>query len=148
MNLRVALIFLVLGFIGLLLVMGALSFFRWLKNAYPQRFPWILAILCVIVVGAGIWTALEVREQPTFRTNDLITLEEPVVARTIPVDRDSHIVTCIVDRSEHLGVVEVGSATLAARVESNNTSSPVYCPIGADVRIEIAWLHRFTVTRR
>jgi hypothetical protein len=148
MNFRVALIFLVFGFIGLLLVMGALSLFRWLKNAYPQRFPWILAILCLIVVGAGIWTALEVREQPMFQTNDLITLQEPVVARTIPVDRNSRIATCIVDLSEHLGVVEVGSGTLAARVESNNTSSATYCPIGADVRIEIGWLHHFTVTHR
>lgn len=148
MNLRVALVFLVLGFIVLLLVMGALSFFRWLKNAYPQRFPWILAILCLILAGAGIWTAMELKERPTFQSNDLITLQEPVVVRTIPFDRNSRIVTCIVDLSEHLGVLEVGSGLLTARVESNNTSGAVYCPIGAEVRVEIAWLHRFTVTHR
>lgn len=148
MNLRAALVFIVLGFIGLFLVMGVLSFVQWLRQSYPRRFRLILAGLGVLLVAAGIWTATEMMERPTFRPNDLITLHEPVVAKTIPADRDSRMTACIVDSSEHLAVVEVGGGTLTARVESNNASVPVYCAIGADVRIELAWLHRYTLTHR
>lgn len=148
MNVRAALIFLVFGFVGLLLVMGVLSFVRWVKIRYPRRGFLILVALCVIVVGSAIVVAMEIRERPTFRPNDLVTLQEPVVARTIAADRNSRIETCVIDRYEHFGVVEVEGGTLTARVESNNTSAPVYCPIGADVRTELAWLHGFTVTRR
>ena len=45
MNLRAALIFLVLGFLGLLLVMGAARFARWLKLSSPRSFRSILALL-------------------------------------------------------------------------------------------------------
>ncbi|MBI4402309.1 MAG: hypothetical protein HY581_11835 [Nitrospirae bacterium] len=45
MNLRAALIFLVFGFIGLLIVMGAASFVRWLKMSYPRSFRLILSLL-------------------------------------------------------------------------------------------------------
>ncbi|MBI4402312.1 MAG: hypothetical protein HY581_11850 [Nitrospirae bacterium] len=53
MNLRVALIFLVLGFIALLIVMGTASFVRWLKMSYPRSFRAILVVLCLVLVGAG-----------------------------------------------------------------------------------------------
>ena len=84
MNLRAALIFLVLGFIGLLIVMGAASFVRWLRDTYPLRYRTILVGLCLVLVGAGVWVYLEVKERPVFHAGDLITLEEPVVARVIP----------------------------------------------------------------
>ena len=89
-------------------------------------------------------------DEPTYQPNDLITLQQPVVVRTISADRESRALTCVVDLHEHLGVMEVESesGTLKARVESNNTSAALYCPIGAEVRVEIAWLHRPTVTRR
>lgn len=148
MNVRAALIFLVFGFVGLLLVMGVLSFVRWVKIRYPRRGLLILVALCVIVMGSAIVIAMELRDRPTFRPNDLVTLQEPVVAKTIAADRNSRIETCVIDRYEHLGVVEVEGGTLMARVESNNTSAPVYCPIGAAVRTELAWLHGVTVTRR
>ncbi len=150
MNLRMFLIMLVLAFIGILLVMGARTLARWLKIHHPRRASAILVALWAIVVGAGWLIAMEFWEQPTFRPNDLITLQEPVVARTIAADRDSRTLSCVVDLHEHLGVLEVesDSGTLKARVESNNTSAPLYCPIGSEVRIEIAWLHRMTITRR
>src|SRR5437899_7851500 len=146
MNLRAALIFFVLGFIGLLIVMGAASFVRWLKMAYPRFFRSILAVLCLLVVGAGVWVYLEAKERPVFHAGDLITLQEPVVARVIPADRHSTTTSCIVEIYEHLSVVNVQTGTLKARVESNNRSGPNFCPIGADVQIELAWLHRFTLT--
>ena len=148
MNLRVALIFLVLGFIGLLLVMGAASFVRWLRFAYPRSFRAILVGLCLVVVGAGLWAYMEAKERPVFHAGDLMTLEEPVVARVIPADRHSPATSCIVEIYEHLSVVDVQSGTLKARVESNNRSGPSFCPIGAQVQIELAWLHRFTLTHR
>jgi len=51
---------------------------------------------------------------------------------------------------EHLGVleIEIERGALKARVESNNTSAPVFCPIGTEVRIDLNWLHRLTITRR
>jgi len=148
MNLRVALIFLVLGFIGLLIVMGAASFVRWLKYSYPRSFRSILVVLCLLVVGAGVWVYMETKERPVFYAGDLITLEEPVVARVIPADRHSATTSCIVEIYEHLSVVDVQSGTLKARVESNNRSGPSLCPIGADVQIELGWLHRYTLTHR
>ena len=45
MNVRVALIFLVFGFVGLLLVMGVMSFVRWVKIRYPRRGFLILVAL-------------------------------------------------------------------------------------------------------
>jgi hypothetical protein len=150
MNLRMFLIMLVLAFIGILLVMGARTFARWLKMHYPRRASAILVALWAIVVGAGWLIAMEFWGQPTFQPNDLITVQEPVVARTIAADRNSRILSCVVDLHEHLGVLEIESdgGTLKARVESNNTSAPLYCSIGAEVRIEMAWLHRLTITRR
>jgi len=148
MNLRVALIFLVLGFIGLLIVMGAASFVRWLKVSYPRSFRSILVVLCLVLVGAGVWVYMEAKERPVFYAGDLITLEEPVVARVISADRHSPTTSCIVEIYEHLSVVDVQSGTLKARVESSNRSGPSLCPIGADVQIELAWLHRFTLTHR
>ena len=148
MNLRAALIFIVLGFVGLLLAMGTLAFIQWLKQTYPRRFRAILLILGALIIAAGVWIGMELVERPVFRPNDLITLHEPVVAKTIAVDRDSRMTACIVDVSEHLAVVEMAGGVLTARVESNNATAPVYCAIGADVRIEPAWLHRYSLTRR
>ncbi|MCE3221955.1 MAG: exported protein of unknown function [Nitrospira sp.] len=150
MNPRVILIIVALAFIGLLLVLGARAFARWLKIHYPRRASAILVGLWIVGIAAGWLMAREIRDQPTFQSNDLITLREPVVARTISADRESRVQSCVVDVHEHLGVLEVDSesGTLKARVESNNTSAPIYCPIGAEVRVETAWLHRPTVTRR
>jgi len=148
MNLRAALIFLVLGFIGLLLVMGAVSFVRWLRLSYPRSFRSILVVLCLVVVGAGVWVYMEAKERPVFHAGDLMTLQEPVVARVIPADRQSPTTSCIVEIYEHLSVVDVQSGTLKARVESNNRSGPSFCPVGAEVQIDLAWLHRFTLTQR
>ncbi|MGQ0811863.1 MAG: hypothetical protein ACT4OO_11660 [Nitrospiraceae bacterium] len=147
MNLRIALIFFVLGFIGLLLVMGAASLARWLKTSYPRHFRWILVSLGLLIAVAGVWAYME-KEQPTFHTDDLITLEEPLVAKVFASDRHSPTIACIVDLYEHLAVIEVDTRTLTARVESNNTSGQHYCPVGATVHFERSWLHRFTVTRR
>ena len=148
MNLRAGLIFLVLGFIGLLIVMGAASFVRWLKISYPLQYRTILVVLCLLLVGAGVWVYMEVKERPVFHAGDLMTLEEPVVARVIPAVRNAPATSCIVEIYEHLSVVEVHSGTLKARVESNNRSGPSFCPIGADVQIELAWLNHFTLTYR
>jgi hypothetical protein len=150
MNLRVALIGLLLGFIGLLLVMGARAFVRWLQRYYPRRASAVLLTLCVTIMGAGWLIALELRDRPEFQPNDLITLQEPVVARIIPADRGSRGIICVVDLHEHLGLLEVEreAGTMKALVESNNTSEPAYCPIGAEVRLELSRLHRMTVTRR
>jgi hypothetical protein len=148
MNLRAALMFIVLGFVGLLLAMGLLAFVQWLKQRYPRRFRAILLFLGVLIVAAGIWIGMELVERPDFSPNDLITLHEPVVAKTVAADRDARITSCIVDVSEHLAVVEMAGGVLTARVESNNSSAPVYCAVGADVRIEPAWLHRYSLTHR
>lgn len=148
MNLRAALIFLVLGFIGLLLVMGAVGFVRWLKVSYPQRFRSILAALGVSVVGLGFWGYREAAERPAFHPGDLITLEAPVVARLVPAERNAPKTSCIVEIYEHLAVVEVESGTLTAQVESNTRSGPSFCPIGAEVQLDPAWLHRYTLTHR
>jgi hypothetical protein len=140
----------VLAFLGLLLLMGARAFARWLKIHYPRRASLIFLGLWIVGITAGWLIVREVRDQPTYQSNDLITLQEPVVARAISSDRDSHSLTCVVDLHEHLGVLELEreSETIKARVESNNTSAPIYCAVGTEVRVEIAWLHRPTVTRR
>ncbi len=140
----------VLGFVGLLLVIGVRTFIRWIKIHYPRRASAILTAFTIGAIATGWLIVLEIQDQPAFQSNDLITLQEPVVATTIPADREARAVPCVVDLRAHLGVmeVEIESGSLNARVESNNTSSPLYCPIGADVRIDIAWLHRPTVTRR
>lgn len=150
MNLRFVFIVLVLAFIALLLAIGILTAIRWLRIHYPERASTILAAGAAIVAGAVIMTIVEVNDQPMFRPHDLITLQEPVVARTIPVDRGAGTATCVVDLHEHLGVleIEIEHGALKARVESNNTSAPVFCPIGTEVRIDLNWLHRLTVTRR
>lgn len=150
MNLRFVFIVLVLAFIALLLAIGVLTAIRWLRIHYPERANTILAAGAAIVAGAVIMTIVEVNDQPMFRPHDLITLQDPVVARTIPVDRGTGTATCVVDLHEHLGVVEIEieHGALKARVESNNTSAPVFCPVGTEVRIDLNWLHRLTVTRR
>lgn len=150
MNLRFAFIILVLVFVALLLAIGVLTAIRWLRLHYPQRANAILAGGAAIVAGGVIMTLVEMNDRPMFRPHDLITLQEPVVARTIPVDRGTGSTTCVVDLHEHLGVleIEIEQGALKARVESNNTSAPVFCPIGTEVRIDLSWLHRLTVTRR
>ena len=92
----------------------------------------------------------EIQDEPTYQLNDLITLQHPVVVKTIAVERDSRAETCVVDLRQHLGVIEIQSesGTLKARVESNNPSAALYCPVGSEVHVEMAWLHRPTVTRR
>jgi len=84
MNLRAALIFLVLGFIGLLIVMGVES-------------RTILVVLCLLLVGAGVWVYMEAKERPVFHAGDLMTLEEPVVARVIPTVCNAPATSCIVE---------------------------------------------------
>lgn len=148
MNLRVLLISVVLGFMGLLLAMGALAFVRWLKRFYPRRFRLILGSLGLLIAAAGALVVTELMDEPTFSPNDLVTLHEPVVAHTLAVARDSRVTACIIDGSEHLAVLEVSGGTLIVHVESNNRSDDVYCAVGTDVQIEQARLHRYTVTRR
>ena len=150
MNLRVVFIILALVCIALLLAIGVLTAIRWLRLHYPHRAHAILAGSAAIVAGAVIMTIVEMNDRPMFRPHDLITLQEPVVARTIPVDRGTGSTTCVVDLHEHLGVleVEIEQGALKARVESNNTSAPVFCLVGSEVRIDVTWLHRLTITRR
>ncbi|MEK6804132.1 MAG: hypothetical protein AABZ34_15950 [Nitrospirota bacterium] len=150
MNLRLVLTVAALGFIALLLVIGIRTAVRWLRIHYPQRANAALFGVCLLLAGAGVVIAVEMKDQPTFRPNDLLTLQEPVVARTIVGDRESRSLTCVVDLHEHLGVLELENerGTMRARVESNNTSEPLYCSIGAEVRIEAAWLHHPTITHR
>ncbi|HXF93609.1 MAG TPA: hypothetical protein VNK46_12685 [Nitrospiraceae bacterium] len=148
MNLRAVLIFLVLGFIGLLLAMGAVSFVRWLKLSYPRHFRPILTALGLAAVGLGLWSYEEAAKPPAFHPGDLITLEAPVVARLIPAGRTAPQTSCMVEIYEHLAVMEVESGTLKARVESNTQSGPSFCPIRADVQLDPAWLHRYTLTHR
>ena len=150
MNPRLILIMCVLAFIGLLLIVGARTFSRWVKIHYPRQASAVLL---------GLWHPWDHwrlahragnRDEPTYQPNDLITLQQPVVVKTIALERDSRAVTCVVDLHEHLGVMEIQreSGTLKARVESNNSSAALYCPVGSEVHVEIAWLHRPTVTRR
>jgi hypothetical protein len=145
---RLVLVLLVLGFIGLLLVMGAIAFVRWLKVAHPRRYRSILGVVGAAVVAAGAWGFLEATDRPTFHPGDLVTLQEPLVARIVPTDRDSSTTSCMVEIYEHLAVVNVGSGTMKARVERNKSSGPGFCPVGAEVQFELGWLHRYTLTHR
>jgi hypothetical protein len=145
---RLVLVLLVLGFIGLLLVMGAIAFVRWLKVAHPGHYRSILGGLAVAFVAVSIWGFLETTDRPTFHAGDLLTLQEPLVARIVPTDRDSSTTSCMVDIYEHLAVVSVGSGTMKARVDRNKSSGPGFCPVGAEVQFELGWLHRYTLTHR
>ncbi len=150
MNFRFAFIVLVLCFIALLLVVGIRTAILWLRIHYPQRANTILAGACIVAVAAGVMLVVELTDQPRFRAHDLLTLQEPVVAKTVPADGGAGSLTCVVDVHEHLGVVDVDieQGLLRAKVESNNTAGPAFCPIGSDVRIDLTWLHRLSVTRR
>lgn len=150
MNVRLVLTVVALAFVGLLFVIGIRTAVRWLKIHYPQRANAIVFGVCVILAGTGLVIAVEIKDRPTFRPDDLLTLQEPVVVKTIVSDRESRSITCVVDLHEHLGVLELENerGTVRARVESNNTSGPLYCPIGAEVRVEAAWLHHPTITHR
>ena len=148
MTIRLVLVLLVLGFIGVLLVMGAFSFGRWLKITHPRHFRSILGGLCVAILGLGIWGYLEAIDRPSFDSGDLITLQEPLVVRMFGTERNSPTTSCIVEIYEHLSVMSAGSGTMKARVESNKPSGPSFCPLGAEVQFELAWLHRYTLTHR
>ena len=134
MNFRLVLTVVALGFIVLLLVIGIRTAVRWLKIHYPQRANAVLFGVCLLLAGAGVLIAIEMKDQPTFRPNDLLTLQEPVVARTIVSDRESRSITCVVDLHEHLGVLELDIVLADADIEKN--------------RIEAAWLHHPTITHR
>lgn len=148
MNLRVALVVLVLGFIALLLIMGAISFVRWLRFSYPHYYRTILIVLLLIACGLGVWVMLELQDRPAFHEEDVITLGEPLVVRVVSTERLTATTSCIVEIHEHLAVLEVMSGTLKARVESNAGSGPTFCPIGAQVLFDPAWLQRYTLTHR
>ena len=148
MNARAVLIFVILGFIGLLLILGAVSFVRWLKTSYPQHFRLILAVIVLSSFGLGVWMYLEAKEQPRFHPGDLLTLGEPLVVKVIPTERLAGTTSCIVDIHEHLSIVEVGSGAIKARVESNSTSGTGFCAVAAVVQFDLSWLHRHTLTHR
>jgi|SRR6185295_8819297 len=148
MNVRLALVLLVLGFVGLLLVMGALSFVRWLKVTNPRHYRLILVGLCVALIGLSVWGIMLVVDRPSFEPGDLITVQEPMVARMVATDLKAPTASCIVEGYENLSVVGVSSGTLKARVESSKMSGPAFCPVGAVVELELAWLHRYTSTHR
>lgn len=148
MYLRAALILFVLAFIGLLIVLGAASFIRWLKIAHPRLFRPVLGALCVALVGVVIVGYMEAVDQPVFRPGDLITLGQPIVARPVERERLAPAASCIVEIRERLSVVDIGGGTLKARVESNRTSGPGLCPVGTEVEFDLAWLNRYTLTHR
>ena len=148
MSFRIAIVLLVLGFIGLLLVMGAISFVRWLKFTHPRHFRSILVALGAALIGLSAWTALEMLGRPSFESGDLITVQEPIVARIVATDLKAPTTSCILEIYENLSVVHAGSGTMKARVESNKSSGPAFCPVGAMVEFELAWLHRYTLTHR
>lgn len=142
---RAALIFLVLGLLGLLLVMGTLGFVRWLKVSYPRHVRIMLLAILLGLVGSGIWVYIEASERQTFHVGDQLTLHEPLVGRFLAADH-APTTSCIVDIHEHVGVVEEAAGTLTLEVESNTRSNPTFCPIGAQIRVEAPWLHRYTLT--
>src|SRR6185295_11338769 len=104
MNVRLALVLLVLGFVGLLLVMGALSFVRWLKVTNPRHYRLILLGLCAAMIGLSAWGILEVIDRPSFEPGDLITVQEPIVARIVATDIKAPTTSCIVEIYENLSV--------------------------------------------
>ncbi|KXK00484.1 MAG: hypothetical protein UZ03_NOB001002649 [Nitrospira sp. OLB3] len=89
MNVRGGLILLLVAFVGLLLAIGVRTFVRWVKVQSPRSAPLILAVLGLLTAGAVWLTMMEAREGPTFQPNDLVTLQEPIVVRSIPQDRDA-----------------------------------------------------------
>lgn len=150
MNLRFAFIVLVLCFIGILLALGVRTAILWVRAHFPQRANTILTGASIGAAAAVGLLVAEVMEQPQFRPHDLLTLQQPVVGKTIPVDRGAGSMVCVVDVHEHLGVLDVEAerGQLRAKVESNSAKGPAFCPIGAEVRIDLAGLHRVSVTRR
>ena len=148
MAFRLAVVLLVLGFLGMLIVMGAISFVQWLKFTHPRHFRSILTFVCAALIGAVVWAVLEVIAQPSFQAGDLITVQEPLVAHMVTPDVKSATTSCIVEIYEDLAVVGIQSGTVKARLESNKKSGPSSCPIGAEVQFELAWLHRYTLTHR
>ena len=148
MTLRIALVLLVIGFLGLLVVMGAVVFIRWLRLTHPRHYRSILGTISLVLIGLSAWGIFEALDRPSFHAGDLITLQEPLVVRLTPPDRQSAVNSCIVDIYEHLAVVGTNSGTMKARVESNKSSGPGFCPNGADVQFELAWLHNYTLTHR
>lgn len=97
MNLRFAFIVLVLCVLLLLLALGIRTAILWIRTRYPERANSILAAASIVAVAAGLLVVVEVMEQPQFRPHDLLTLQEPVVAKTIPVDRGAGSTLCVVD---------------------------------------------------
>lgn len=148
MNLRVALVVLVLGFIAVLLVMGAISFVRWLRTTYPGHYRSLLAIIVLVGVGVSLWVVMEMRDRPTFHQGDVLTLGEPIAVRAVSAKRLMATTSCIVEIHEHLALREVMLDVVTATVESNAGEVPPFCPIGADVQFDPAWLQRYTLTRR
>lgn len=148
MNLRLLLILLVLVVVGMLILLGAVSVVRWLRLAYPRYFRAILAGLLILGVGLGVWGYSEIRDRPAFHPNDLITLGEPLVGRVASAERNRPTTSCIVELREHLSVVSVGGGLLTARVESNSQAGPAFCPVGAEVQFDPAWLRDYTLTHR
>jgi hypothetical protein len=128
--------------------MGAISFVRWLRFSYPHYYRTILIVLLLIACGLGVWVMLELQDRPAFHEEDVITLGEPLVVRVVSTERLTATTSCIVEIHEHLAVLEVMSGTLKARVESNAGSGPTFCPIGAQVLFDPAWLQRYTLTHR
>jgi hypothetical protein len=148
MNLRVALVVLVLGFIAVLLVMGAISFVRWLRMTYPRHYRSLLLLILLGSVGVGVWIMMEMRDRPSFYQEDVITLGEPLAVRVVSAKRLTATTSCIVEIHEHLAVREVLRDRLTAEVESNAGAVPPFCPVGAEVQFDPSWLQRYTVTRR
>lgn len=146
--LRAALVILVLGFVGLLLVLGSLSFVRWVRSSYPRQARLILAACALLLAGVVVVGVLEMTGRPAFRPGDLIILNQPIAVRLAATERNVPSTTCIVEIREHLAVVDSGGGTLTARVESNRTSGAGLCPVGAEVTFDSAWLMRYTLTRR
>ena len=102
MNPRLILIMCVLAFIGLLLIVGARTFSRWVKIHYPRQASAVLLGLWLLGITGGWLIVREIRDEPTYQPNDLITLQQPVVVKTIALERDSRAVTCVVDLREPL----------------------------------------------
>jgi hypothetical protein len=148
LNFRVALVVLVLGFIAVLLALGAISFVRWLRLSYPRHYRSLLIFILLVAAGAGLWMALEMRDRPTFHEGDVLTLGEPLAVRAVSAKRLMATTSCIVEIHEHLVLREVMADVLTAEVESNAGPTPPFCDIGAEVQFDTSWLQRYTLTRR
>ena len=88
MNPRIIIVIGLLAFIGLLLVMGARALARWLKIHYPRQASAILLGLWIGGLAVGWLMVRELRTELLYQPNDLLTLQETVVTRTIPAVRD------------------------------------------------------------